>query len=367
MAKKILTGIEARKKLKEGIDQLASVVGATLGPMGRNVIIKKSWGPPHITKDGVTVAKDIELEDEMADIGNQMIRQASEKTNEEVGDGTTTSTILAQEMVAKGMIAVNSGATPVEIKKGMELALVEVVKYLDKIAVPVELGDEKIKQIAAVSANNNKEIGDLVSNALTSVGKDGVVTVEESKNYETTIEDIPGMQFENGFLSPYFITDPKSTTCVYEEPLIFVYNDKLNSPAELATNVIGLSVDRNNKSARPLIIICNDIDPQTLGLVVMNRVKGALPIAVVKAPGFGEARKEYLDDIAVFVGAKMCSKTTGEELTNFTESQFGGAARVRITKNSTTIVDGFGKPEDCLLYTSPSPRDLSTSRMPSSA
>ncbi len=341
MAKKIQFDIEARDQLKKGVDALANAVKVTLGPKGRNVIIEKSFGGPHVTKDGVTVAKEIELEDPLQNMGAQMVKEVASKTNDLAGDGTTTATVLAQAMVQEGLKNVAAGANPLDLKNGMDKATKAIVNQLEKQAV--EVGDdlEKIKQVASISANNDQSIGDMIATAFGKVGKDGVITVEEAKGMDTYVDVVEGMQFDRGYISPYFVTNHEKMEAELEKPLILLVDKKISTMKDLLP-----VLEKSAQTGRPLLIIAEDVDGEALATLVVNKLRGALKIAAVKAPGFGDRRKAMLDDIATLTGGTVISEERGFTLENADLDMLGQADRVTIDKDNTTIVGGAGKKED---------------------
>ena len=338
--KELLFSIEARAKLKRGIDALAEAVKITLGPKGRNVVIDKKFGSPTVTKDGVTVAKEIELSDPIENMGAQMVKEVATKTSDLAGDGTTTATVLAQAIFREGLKNVTAGANPMELKRGIEKAVEAVVEELKKLSVP-SAGKKEIAQVGAISANNDKEIGDLIAQAMDKVGKDGVITVEEAKGLETTLETVEGMQFDRGYLSPYFVTDPEKMETVLEDAYILIHDKKISSMKELLP-----VLEKVAQSGKPLLVIAEDVEGEALATLVVNKLRGTLKVAAVKAPGFGDRRKEMLRDIAVLTGGQMISEEVGFKLENATLNDLGRAKRVVIDKDNTTIVDGKGKESD---------------------
>ena len=338
-AKMIIYGQEARKALEKGVDALANAVRVTLGPRGRNVVLDKKFGSPTITNDGVTIAKDIELPDMFENMGAQLVREVASKTNDIAGDGTTTATVLAQAMVHAGMKNVTAGANPMFIKRGIEQVVERVVEAIKAMAVPVET-TEAIAQAATISANNDKKIGQLIAEAMDKVGKDGVITVEESKTMHTGLEHVEGMQFDKGYISPYFVTDSDRMEAVLEDPFILIVEKKIS-----AINDIVHLLENVSRSGRPLLIIAEDIEGEALATLVVNKLRGVLNIAAVKAPGFGDRRKEMLKDIAILTGAQVVSEEIGLKLENVGLESLGSAVRVKITKDDTTIVEGRGDAE----------------------
>ena len=337
MAKDIKFNIEARNKMKEGADALANAVKVTLGPKGRNVVIDKKFGAPHVTKDGVTVAKEIELEDRIANMGAQMVKEVASKTNEQAGDGTTTATVLAQAIINVGLKNVTAGANPMDLKRGIDKAVAKVVESLK--AQSREVGDDysKIEQVGTVSANNDNYIGKLIADAMSKVKKDGVITVEEAKGTETEVKVVEGMQFDRGYISPYFMTNGDKMEAVLEDPQVLITDKKISSMKDLLP--ILEPIAREGKS---LLIIAEDVDGEALTTLVVNRLRGTLKIAAVKAPGFGDRRKEMLQDIATLTGAIVVSEERGFTLENTTPDMLGRAEKIVITKENTTIVNGAG-------------------------
>ena len=337
MAKDIKFDIEARDGLKRGVDALANAVKVTLGPKGRNVIISKSFGAPTVTKDGVSVAKEIELENELENMGAQMVKEVASKTNDLAGDGTTTATVLAQAIVKEGLKNVAAGANPMDLKRGIDKAVSAIVSDLDKQAKKVGNSSEKIKQIAAISANNDNTIGELIATAFTKVGKEGVITVEEAKGMETYVDVVEGMQFDRGYLSPYFVTDADKIIADLENPYILLFDKKISNLQEILPILEPVS-----QSGRPLLIIAEDVDGQALATLVVNKLRGGLKIAAVKAPGFGDRRKAMLEDIAILTGGTVISEERGFSLENATLDLLGTAETITVDKDNTTIVNGSG-------------------------
>jgi len=340
MAKDIKFDIEARDGLKKGVDALANAVKVTLGPKGRNVIIGKSFGGPNVTKDGVTVAKEIELKDPLENMGAQMVKEVASKTNDLAGDGTTTATVLAQAIVKEGLKNVAAGANPMDLKRGIDKAVEAIVGDLAKQAKVVGSDSEKIKQIASISANNDEVVGDLIAKAFAKVGKEGVITVEEAKGTDTYVDVVEGMQFDRGYLSPYFVTNPEKMEAELENPYILLYDKKVSSLKELLPVLEPVA-----QSGKPLLIIAEDVDGEALSTLVVNKLRGALKIAAVKAPGFGDRRKAMLEDIAILTGGTVISEERGFTLENTTIEMLGTAKRVSIDKDNTTIVNGAGDAE----------------------
>ena len=341
MAKDIKFDIEARDGLKRGVDALANAVKVTLGPKGRNVIIGKSFGAPQVTKDGVSVAKEIELENELENMGAQMVKEVASKTNDLAGDGTTTATVLAQAIVKEGLKNVASGANPMDLKRGIDRAVEAIVADLDKQSQKVGNSSEKIKQVAAISANNDDTIGDLIATAFGKVGKEGVITVEEAKGMETYVDVVEGMQFDRGYLSPYFVTDADRMIADLENPYILLFDKKISNLQEILPILEPVA-----QSGRPLLIIAEDVDGQALATLVVNKLRGGLKIAAVKAPGFGDRRKAMLEDIAILTGGVVISEERGFSLENADLTMLGTAETVTIDKDNTTIVNGAGKAND---------------------
>ncbi len=338
MAKEIKFDIEARDGLKRGVDALANAVKVTLGPKGRNVIIGRSFGSPVVTKDGVTVAKEIELEDALENMGAQMVKEVASKTNDLAGDGTTTATVLAQAIVKEGLRNVAAGANPMDLKRGIDKAVEAIVADLAKQSQEVGSSTEKIKQIASISANNDDLIGELIAEAFGKVGKEGVITVEEAKGTDTYVDVVEGMQFDRGYLSPYFVTNPEKMEVELENPYILLYDKKISSLKELLPVLEPVA-----QSGKPLLIIAEDVDGEALSTLVVNKLRGALKIAAVKAPGFGDRRKAMLEDIAVLTGGTVISEDSGHTLENATLESLGTAEKITIDKDNTTIVNGAGE------------------------
>ena len=337
MAKDIKFNIEARNGIKEGVDALANAVKVTLGPRGRNVIIGKSFGAPSVTKDGVSVAKEIELENEHQNMGAQMVKEVASKTNDLAGDGTTTATVLAQAIVKEGLKNVASGANPMELKAGIDKAVAEITKKLQDQAEEVGDSSDKIKQVASISANNDDLVGELIAEAFGKVGKEGVITVEEAKGIETSVEVVEGMQFDRGYLSPYFVTDNEKMVTDLEDPQILIVDKKITAMKDLMP-----ILEPAAQNGKPLLIIAEDIEGEALATLVVNKLRGSLKIAAVKAPGFGDRRKAMLEDIAVLTGGTVISEDQGITLENATVDMLGKAEKVNIDKDNTTIVNGSG-------------------------
>ncbi|MDH4474372.1 MAG: chaperonin GroEL [Fluviicola sp.] len=340
MAKQIYFDVEAREKLKKGVDALANAVKVTLGPKGRNVVIGKKFGAPQVTKDGVTVAKEIELKDPIENMGAQMVKEVASKTADIAGDGTTTATVLAQAIITAGLKNVAAGANPMDLKRGIDKAVAEVVRNLKALSKEVGSDNDKIKQIATISANNDETIGALIAQAMKVVGNDGVITVEEAKGTETEVKTVDGMQFDRGYLSPYFVTNTDKMVAEMEHPLILIYDKKISNMKELLP--ILEPVVQNGKS---LLIIAEDVDGEALATLVVNRLRGSLKIAAVKAPGFGDRRKAMLEDLAILTGGQVISEERGYTLENATLDMLGTAEKVEIDKDNTTIINGAGEKE----------------------
>jgi chaperonin GroEL len=339
-AKELQFNTEARSKLKRGIDQLAEAVKVTLGPKGRNVVIDKKFGSPTVTKDGVTVAKEIELSDPIENMGAQMVKEVATKTSDLAGDGTTTATVLAQAIFREGLKNVTAGANPMELKRGIDKAVEAVTEMLKSLSAP-SAGKKEIAQVGTISANNDKEIGNLIAEAMEKVGKDGVITVEEARGLETTLETVDGMQFDRGYLSPYFVTDPEKMEAVQEDAYILIHDKKISAMKELLP-----ILEKVAQSGRPLVIIAEDVDGEALATLVVNKLRGTLKVTAVKAPGFGDRRKEMLRDIAVLTGGQVISEEVGFKLENATLNDLGRAKRIVVDKDNTTLVDGKGKEGD---------------------
>ncbi|ATA73046.1 MULTISPECIES: chaperonin GroEL [Capnocytophaga] len=340
MAKEIKFDIEAREGLKRGVDALANAVKVTLGPKGRNVIISKSFGSPHITKDGVTVAKEVELEDALENMGAQMVKEVASKTNDLAGDGTTTATVLAQAIVKEGLKNVAAGANPMDLKRGIDKAVTKIVENLAKQAKEVGSSSEKIRQVASISANNDDTIGELIAAAFEKVGKEGVITVEEAKGTDTYVDVVEGMQFDRGYLSPYFVTDSEKMVAELDRPYILLYDKKISTMKDLLPVLEPVA-----QSGKPLLIIAEDIDGEALATLVVNKLRGTLRIAAVKAPGFGDRRKAMLEDIAILTGGTVIAEERGFTLENATIDMLGTAEKVSIDKDNTTVVNGAGDAE----------------------
>ncbi len=341
MAKDIKFDIEARDGLKRGVDKLAEAVKVTLGPKGRNVIISKSFGAPQVTKDGVTVAKEIELNDPLENMGAQMVKEVASKTNDQAGDGTTTATVLAQAIVKEGLKNVAAGANPMDLKRGIDKAVEAIVENLEKQTKKVGNSTDKIKQVASISANNDQAIGDLIAIAFNKVGNEGVITVEEAKGTDTYVDVVEGMQFDRGYLSPYFVTDTDKMLADLENPYILLFDKKISNLQEILPILEPVS-----QSGRPLLIIAEDVDGQALATLVVNKLRGGLKIAAVKAPGFGDRRKAMLEDIAILTGGTVISEERGFSLENADLTMLGSAETVTVDKDNTTIVNGAGNKKD---------------------
>jgi chaperonin GroEL len=339
-AKELQFSVDARAGLKRGVDALAEAVKITLGPKGRNVVIDKRFGSPTITKDGVTVAKEIELSDPIENMGAQMVKEVATKTSDLAGDGTTTATVLAQAIFREGLKNVTAGANPMELKRGIEKAVDVVVDELKRLSVP-SAGKKEIAQVGSISANNDKEIGNLIADAMEKVGKDGVITVEEAKGLETTLETVDGTQFDRGYLSPYFVTDPEKMEAVLDDAYILIHDKKISAMKELLP-----VLEKVAQSGRPLLIIAEDVEGEALATLVVNKLRGTLKVVAVKAPGFGDRRKEMLRDIAVLTAGQVISEEVGFKLENVALEDLGRAKRTVIDKDTTTIVDGKGKPTE---------------------
>ncbi|MCS7053829.1 MAG: chaperonin GroEL [Ignavibacterium sp.] len=339
-AKLIEYSADARSALKAGVDKLAEAVKVTLGPKGRNVIIEKKFGAPTVTKDGVTVAKEIELEDPIENMGAQMVREVASKTSDVAGDGTTTATVLAQAIYREGLKNVTAGANPMDLKRGIDFAVSKVVEFLKSISKEVE-GRNEIAQVGAISANNDKSIGELIADAMEKVGKDGVITVEEAKGTETSMEVVEGMQFDRGYLSPYFVTDAETMEAVLEDPYILIHDKKISSMKDLLP-----ILEKVAQQGRALLVIAEEVEGEALATLVVNKLRGTLKVCAVKAPGFGDRRKAMLEDIAVLTNGTVISEERGFKLENATISYLGTAKKVVVDKDNTTIVEGSGKPEE---------------------
>ncbi|HWC05983.1 MAG TPA: chaperonin GroEL [Gemmatimonadota bacterium] len=340
MAKELKFDVAARSSLKRGVDKLADAVKVTLGPKGRNVVLDKKFGSPTVTKDGVTVAKEIELEDAVENMGAQMLKEVASKTSDIAGDGTTTATVLAQAIYREGLKSVTAGLNPMSLKRGIDQAVDTVVEQLQKLSVATK-GKKEIAQVGTISANNDAEIGDLIADAMEKVGKDGVITVEEAKSLETYLETVDGMQFDRGYLSPYFVTNPDKMETELEEPYILIHDKKISTMKDLLP-----VLEKVAQAGRPLLLIAEDVEGEALATLVVNKIRGTLKVAGVKAPGFGDRRKQMLQDIAVLTGGQVISEEVGFKLENVVLKDLGQAKRVVIDKDNTTIVDGAGKQAD---------------------
>ncbi len=340
MAKEISFDRDARERLSDGVDTLANAVKVTLGPKGRNVVIQKSFGAPQITKDGVTVAKEIELEDPVENMGAQMVKEVASKTADIAGDGTTTATVLAQAMIKAGMKNVTAGANPMDLKRGIDKAVAEVIKNLNEQSEVVGDDFEKIRQVGSISANNDNEIGGLIADAMKRVSKDGVITVEEAKGTDTYVDEVLGMQFDRGYLSPYFVTNADDMITEYEDPYILIHDKKISNMQDIVP-----ILEKVVQAGRPLLIIAEDIESQALGVLVVNRLRAQLKIVAVKAPGFGDRRKAMLEDIAILTGGTVISEEKGYKLDNVEIEHLGSAEKITVDKDNTTVVNGRGSEE----------------------
>lgn len=341
MAKQVKYNVEAREALKKGVDTLANAVKVTLGPKGRNVIIEKKFGSPAITKDGVTVAKEIELADALENMGAQMVKEVASKTADQAGDGTTTATVLAQAIVAPGIKSVAAGANPMDLKRGIDKAVATVVENLKSQSQVVGQDNNKIKQVASISANNDEVIGSLIAEAMEKVGNDGVITVEEAKGTETEVKTVEGMQFDRGYLSPYFVTNSDKMEADLESPYILIYDKKISNMKELLP-----ILEKQVQTGKPLLIIAEDLDGEALATLVVNKIRGSLKVAAVKAPGFGDRRKAMLEDIAILTGGTVISEERGYKLENAELEYLGQAEKVVVDKDNTTIINGSGNADD---------------------
>ncbi len=340
MPKLINFDVDARNALKKGVDILADTVKVTLGPKGRNVVIDKKFGAPTITKDGVTVAKEVELEDPFENMGAQMVKEVASKTSDIAGDGTTTATVLAQAILQEGLKIVTSGANPTHLRRGINKAVIEVIAEIKKLSSDLP-GKNEISQVGSISANNDRDIGNLIADAMEKVGKDGVITVEEAKTTETSLEIVEGMQFDRGYLSPYFVTNADTMETEFEEPLILIYDKKISVMKDLLP-----ILEKVAQMGKPFLIIAEDVEGEALATLIVNKLRGTLKVAAVKAPGFGDRRKAMLEDIAILTGGRVISEETGFKLENTTTADLGKAKRVSIDKDNTTIVEGAGKSEE---------------------
>ncbi|HET7109751.1 MAG TPA: chaperonin GroEL [Gemmatimonadales bacterium] len=336
-AKELLFDTDARAKLKKGVDALAEAVKVTLGPKGRNVVIDKKFGSPTITKDGVTVAKEVELADPIENMGAQMVKEVATKTSDLAGDGTTTATVLAQAIYREGLKNVTAGANPMELKRGIDKAVEAIIEELKAVSTPTP-GKKEIAQVGTISANNDSEIGKLIAEAMEKVGKDGVITVEEAKGLETTLETVDGMQFDRGYLSPYFVTDPEKMEAVLDDGYILIHDKKISAMKDLLP-----VLEKVAQTGKPLLLIAEDVEGEALATLVVNKLRGTLKVAAVKAPGFGDRRKEMLRDIAILTGGQVISEEVGFKLENATLNDLGRAKRIVIDKDNSTLVDGKGK------------------------
>lgn len=341
MAKDITFNLDARDSLKRGVDALANAVKVTLGPKGRNVIIDKKFGAPSITKDGVTVAKEIELPNPIENMGAQLLKEVASKTADAAGDGTTTATVLAQAIVTAGLKNVAAGANPMDLKRGIDKAVAAVVDHLKKISTPIGNDSKKIEQVATISSNNDSSIGKLIAEAMSKVKKEGVITVEEAKGTETTVEVVEGMEFDRGYISPYFVTNVDKMECVFEDPYILIYEKKISSMRELLP-----ILEKVLQTGRPLLIISEDLDGEALQTLVLNRLRANLKVCAVKAPGFGDRRKAMMEDIAILTGGQFIAEERGFKLENVEISMLGRAEKIVVDKDNTTIVNGAGKKQD---------------------
>ena len=340
MAKQIVFNNDAREQLRKGVDELANAVKVTLGPKGRNVVIDKKFGAPQVTKDGVTVAKEIELEDGIQNMGAQMVKEVASKTNDQAGDGTTTATVLAQAIVNTGLKNVTAGANPMDLKRGIDKAVAEIVNSIKEQSQEVGGDISKIRQVATISANNDTHIGDIIAEAMEKVTKDGVITIEDAKGIDTTVKVVEGMQFDRGYISPYFVTDTEKMECNYDNPFILIYDKKISTMKDLLP-----VLEKVVNTGRPLLIIAEDVESEALATLVVNRLRGSLKIAAVKAPGFGDRRKEMLEDIAILTGGTVISEEKGYKLEDADLSMLGQSEKISIDKDNTTIVSGKGDSE----------------------
>ena len=339
-AKQLMFDEEARRAILRGVDKLANAVKATLGPKGRNVVLDKKFGAPTITKDGVTVAKEIELEDPFENMGAQMVKEVASKTSDVAGDGTTTATVLAQAIIREGMKNVTAGANPMALKRGVDRAVEAVVEEIGKLSKPTK-GKKEISQVASISANNDRTIGDLIADAMEKVGKDGVITVEEAKGVETTLEVVEGMQFDRGYISPYFVTDPERMETVIENPLILIHEKKISGMKDLLP-----ILEQIAKMGKPFLIIAEEVEGEALATLVVNKLRGTLACCAVKAPGFGDRRKEMLTDIAILTGGEVISEELGIKLENIRLDDLGKCKKVVVDKENTTLIEGAGKAKE---------------------
>lgn len=340
MAKEILFNIKAREELKKGVDALADAVKVTLGPKGRNVIIDKKFGAPHITKDGVSVAREVELEDAFQNMGAQLVKEVASKTGDDAGDGTTTATVLAQSIIGVGLKNVAAGANPMDLKRGIDKAVVAVVGRIKELAEPVGDDFKKIEDVARVSANNDEAIGHLIAEAMKKVKKEGVITVDEAKGTETSVDIVEGMQFDRGYISPYFVTNGEKMECEMERPVVLLYDKKISNLKDMLP-----ILEASAQNGQPLLIIAEDVDQEALATLVVNRLRGSLKVCAVKAPGFGDRRKEMLEDIAILTGGTVISEEKGMKLENAQMTDLGRAEKITVNKENTTIVNGLGNKE----------------------
>ncbi len=341
MSKMIFFDIEARNKMKKGVDTLSDAVKVTLGPKGRNVVIERKFGAPTVTKDGVTVAKEIELEDPIENMGAQMVKEVASKTADIAGDGTTTATVLAQAIISEGLKNVAAGANPMDLKRGIDKAVIAIVENLKKQSEKIGSDSKKIEQVASISANNDKAIGALIAQAMAKVGKEGVITVEEAKGTDTTVDVVEGMQFDRGYISPYFVTNSEKMQAELSDPYILIYDKKISTMKDILPVLEGVA-----KSGRPLLIISEDLDGEALATLVVNKLRGTIKVAAVKAPGFGDRRKEMLTDIAILTGGEVISEEMGKKLEDVQLTSLGEASSILIDKDNTTIVGGKGAKKD---------------------
>lgn len=340
MAKEILFNIKAREELKKGVDALADAVKVTLGPKGRNVIIDKKFGAPHITKDGVSVAREVELEDAFQNMGAQLVKEVASKTGDDAGDGTTTATVLAQSIIGVGLKNVAAGANPMDLKRGIDKAVAAVVGRIKELAEPVGDDFKKIEDVARVSANNDEAIGHLIAEAMKTVKKEGVITVDEAKGTETSVDIVEGMQFDRGYISPYFVTNGEKMECEMERPVVLLYDKKISNLKDMLP-----ILEASAQNGQPLLIIAEDVDQEALATLVVNRLRGSLKVCAVKAPGFGDRRKEMLEDIAILTGGTVISEEKGMKLENAQMTDLGRAEKITVNKENTTIVNGLGNKE----------------------
>lgn len=340
MAKEILFNIKAREELKKGVDALADAVKVTLGPKGRNVIIDKKFGAPHITKDGVSVAREVELEDAFQNMGAQLVKEVASKTGDDAGDGTTTATVLAQSIIGVGLKNVAAGANPMDLKRGIDKAVAAVVERIKELAEPVGDDFKKIEDVARVSANNDEAIGHLIAEAMKKVKKEGVITVDEAKGTETSVDIVEGMQFDRGYISPYFVTNGEKMECEMERPVVLLYDKKISNLKDMLP-----ILEASAQNGQPLLIIAEDVDQEALATLVVNRLRGSLKVCAVKAPGFGDRRKEMLEDIAILTGGTVISEEKGMKLENAQMTDLGRAEKITVNKENTTIVNGLGNKE----------------------